>query len=103
MYKVQYLPAAHKDIREAIGYVANDLSAPTTARKLYNEINEKIETLLEYPYMYPLYLCEGNLLDEIRFLSIGNYLMFYTVKRDIIEIRRFIYKKRDIVGIKQWL
>jgi plasmid stabilization system protein ParE len=67
-------------------------------RRFYNEVSERIGSLREHPYMFPLYHDEKLSADGLRFIVIGNYLMFYAVDEDhlIISIIRILYGKREI-------
>ena len=91
-YKVHYLPAAEKDLIDILEYIRKD--NPSAALKLINEIDETISKLEEFPNMgvIPKDLRLKSL--NYRMLIIGNYLVFYTARNNIVEIRRILHGKR---------
>lgn len=91
-YDVHYLPAAEKDLTDILEYIRKD--NPSAALKLINEIDETISKLEEFPNMgvIPKDLRLKSL--NYRMLIIGNYLVFYTARNNIVEIRRILHGKR---------
>ncbi len=90
--EVRYLPAAQHDLIRILNYIKQD--NPTAALKLIAEINEVISKLEDFPNMgvTPKDLHLKSL--TYKMLVIDNYLVFYVVKDQIIEIRRIIHGKR---------
>jgi len=91
-YEIRYLPAAQQDLTDILDYIKLDnLSA---AHKLIQDIDTAISALEEFPNM-------GAPLSDMRLRSlnyraliIGNYLVFYVIKDEIVEIRRILHGKR---------
>jgi addiction module RelE/StbE family toxin len=90
--EVQYLLAAQPDLIDILNYIKQD--NPTAAHKLIQEIDEVIARLEEFPNMgvTPKDLRLKSL--NYKMLIINNYLVFYVIKDDIIEIRRIVHGKR---------
>ena len=91
-YKIEYLPIASRDIIEILEYIKTD--NPQAALQLLNELDSNISNLESFPYI-------GVVLKDFRLNRLGyrmlivdNYLVFYVVLDDVIEIRRIIYGKR---------
>jgi addiction module RelE/StbE family toxin len=91
-YEVHYLPAAQQDLIDILNYIKQD--NPTAAHMLFQEIDEAISRLEDFPKMgvTPKDLRLKSL--NYRMLVINNYLVFYVIKDDIIEIRRIVHGKR---------
>jgi toxin ParE1/3/4 len=91
-YNIYYLPATEKDLREIIEYIRID--SPTYVIKSLEQVDEAISRLEEFPFMgvKP----KDNRLQYLsyRMLIIGNYLVFYVIKDNTIEIRRILHGKR---------
>jgi addiction module RelE/StbE family toxin len=98
-YHLRYLPMAKKDITEIVTYIAEELEAPKAALNLLDELEEKINKLTSNPYAHRLYRPSMPIDTEYRLLPVKNYLIFYVVFDDIIEVHRVIYKKRDLAKI----
>jgi addiction module RelE/StbE family toxin len=91
-YRIKYLPIAQQDLIEIIDYIKKD--NPAAALKLVNEIDDEILKLEDFPFMgiTPKDLRLKSL--NYKMLVIDNYLVFYVVKEDIVEIRRVLHGKR---------
>jgi toxin ParE1/3/4 len=93
--EVHYLPAAQQDLIDILNYIKQD--SPTAAHKpiqVIQEIDEVISGLEEFPNMgvtpKDLYLKSLS----YKMLVINNYLVFYVIKDEIIQIRRIVHGKR---------
>ena len=95
MHTLVYTPLAEKDLRAINSYIAFDLKAPQTARKLLGRFETSIKHLRRFPFAYPLYRSSYPLEDEFRLMPVDNYLVFYVVLDATVEIRRIIYAGRD--------
>jgi plasmid stabilization system protein ParE len=98
-YHLRYLPMAKKDMSEIVTYIAEKLEAPKAALKFLDELEEKIQNLRLNPYVHRLYRPSMPIDTEYRLMPVKNYLVFYIVFDDIIEVHRVIYKKRDLVKL----
>ena len=87
------LPLAKIDLSEIIDYLSE--YSLNTALGQYDRIVERIKTLSQFPLS-----CEEFAVAEIRFkyrrLVVDNYLVFYVVYDDYIEIHRIVHSKRNI-------
>ena len=95
MHKITYLPLAESDLIDALDYIAYKLDAPKAARELLDEFDDKIRHIAEFPYAFELYRTDRPMIDEIRKVPVGNYVLYYAVFEDRVEIRRFLHGRRD--------
>ncbi|MEK4062482.1 MULTISPECIES: type II toxin-antitoxin system RelE/ParE family toxin [Paenibacillus] len=93
-YKLRYLTLAYLDLQDIVDYVCNELSAPDAANDLVDKFDEAISRLELFPFSGPICYNINGLKDEYRFLVVENYMVFYVVFDDIVEIRRILYGKR---------
>ncbi len=91
-YQIKYVPSAEQDLIEIIDYVLQD--DPEAAINLLNQIDESISILGYFPN-------RGTIPKDIRLQALnyrviinGNYLIFYVVFDDMVEIRRVLHAKR---------
>ena len=96
-YSLNITDIAKEDILSTVRYIANELKNPIAANALLDEI-EKHEKILEetpgiYPFVHDEYLAE----EGLKFITIKNFLLFYTVdkKNKTVNVIRFLYGRRD--------
>jgi plasmid stabilization system protein ParE len=91
-FKVLIYSAAKQDLMDIVEYM-NTIS-PEAALRQYDHIIEKISSLSDMPERCPM--CRDTLLQlkGYRVLVVDNYLVFFVVKNDLVQIRRIIYGKR---------
>ncbi|SES96240.1 type II toxin-antitoxin system RelE/ParE family toxin [Anaerobranca gottschalkii] len=94
-YEIKYLPLASKDLSNIVSYIVEELKSPKAAMDLIDALDTSISRLAQFPYSCRLYL-EKSLENEYRVLPVKNYLVFYVVKEQVVEIHRIIYAKMDI-------
>lgn len=92
-YNDGYLPIAQEDLLGIIEYIQTD--DPTAAHSFLDQVDKIISKLSYFPYM-------GSIPKDIRLmhlnyrvLIIDNYLVFYVVLEDEVEIRRILHGKRQ--------
>ena len=95
MYKLEYLPLALQDLHEITSYISDILKAPQAAMNLIDSLDNSISRLKQFPYSCKIYQTEESLDTEYRMLSVKNYLVFYVVIGESVEINRIIYAGMD--------
>ena len=96
MYRIRYLPIAQKDLQDIILYALDNLKSPKAAMDFIDALDKSILRLKEYPYSCKLYQPQELLDSEYRFLPVKNYLVFYVVTENTVEIHRIVYAKMDL-------
>ena len=94
MAKVLRKPQAEADLIEIWTFIAQD--SPTRADMLLDEIDEKLQTLAQSPFIG---IARNELGPKIRSFPIGNYVLFYQPIEDGIEIIRVLHGARDIEAL----
>lgn len=92
-YKVVIFPTAKQDLNDIVDYL-NTLS-PEAALKYYDEITEQIASLSEFPERCPRPKDLALAAKGYRYLIVRNYLVFYVVTGDTVQVRRILYGRRD--------
>lgn len=98
-YKLSYLPIFQDDLFQAVDYIMNDLKNPITADNLVNNIEKEILKRLDSPTSFEPYKSHKDRTHLYYRIYIGNYIVYYVVIGDVMEVRRLIYGKRDIPKI----
>lgn len=92
-YKIKIFPTAKQDLEEVIGYL-NTLS-PDAASKYYDLLVEEIASLSKMPERCPKPKNLALAAKGYRYLIVKNYLVFYVIIGDTVQIRRILYARRD--------
>ena len=92
-YKVRIYPAAERDLLEIVEYL-NTLS-PQVALKYYDLLTEQIASLSSMPERCPRPKDLALIAKGYRYLIVKDYLVFYKVVGDTVQIHRILYGRRD--------
>jgi len=97
VYKVRIYPTAKRDLLEIIDYL-NTLS-PEAALRYYDLLTEEIASLSTMPERCPRPKDLALAAKGYRYLVVKNYLVFYVVSGDTVQIRRILYGRRDYLSL----
>ncbi|WOC76014.1 type II toxin-antitoxin system RelE/ParE family toxin [Intestinibacillus sp. NTUH-41-i26] len=92
-YKVRIYPTAKQDMREIVQYL-NTLSQESALAN-YDLLVEKIAGLAQMPERCPQLNDLALRAKGYRYLLVKNYLVFFVVAGDTVQIRRVLYARRD--------
>ena len=94
-YKLSILPLFEEDLNEIVDYIALRLENPIAARTLVDDVEK---ALIERTYcaeaFEPYHSLRERELPYYR-IYVRNYVIYYVVKGDTMEVRRILYKGRD--------
>jgi toxin ParE1/3/4 len=92
----QYIisPEAMRDLEEIVDYYA--MYNVDAGDRLLNEFNKKCRYLMQFPLMGRSY---RQIRPYLQALPIQNYIIFYRVMNDGIQILRIIKRDRDFEAI----
>ena len=94
-----YLPLFEEDLAAAKNYIANTLKNPTAALRLIEETEKKILKRLDNPLAFEAYNSARNRSHPYYRIYVKNFTVFYVVIDNVMEVRRFIYNKRDLSNL----
>ena len=96
-YRVDVSEPAESDLRDIIRYISAQLSAPMTATKMIDVIEEAIAGLADMPQKCPPVTNERLASMGYRKLVVKNYIAFFTIdeKSKVVDIERILYARRD--------
>ena len=98
MYRLEYLPSAQADILQIDAYLYEH--SPAAADKFAESIERLTDTLLQHPFMFPVY--EDN--PYFRHMVLPyKYRLFYHLDEEtgVIKIYRILHGMRDVSGIME--
>jgi plasmid stabilization system protein ParE len=99
MYKLNFGKIFKEDVKSSVNYIKNTLQAPIAAERLKTEIKKAYKILKDTPFMYPVAPNDYLASYGFRFTMVKNYMMFYIVEENRINIVRFLYGRRDWINI----
>lgn len=92
-YKIKIFPTAKRDMEDVISYL-NTLS-PDAALRYYDLLVDEIASLAKMPERCPRPKDLALAAKGYRYLIVKNYLVFYVVAGDTVQIRRILYARRN--------
>lgn len=97
-YKVSISEQAEKDLNDIYSYIYYKLKSKVSADRIAQKLYSMMASLSEMPKRFHLYPSEPWFSRGLRFVTVGNYSVFYLVNDDAndILITRIAYGKRDI-------
>ena len=98
-YSIEYSKKSKEDLIGIKQYIKYNLQEPETASKLISKIRKSIKTLKENPEIYAIIDDDIIRKLEIRKLIVDNYIIFYRIKNDSIEIVRIMYGRRNWINL----
>ena len=98
-YRLRYLSLFEQDLASARDYIAFDLMNPTAALRLVVDTEKAILKRLKNPLAFEPYRSSKDRTHPYYRIHIRNYTVFYVMIDNVMEIRRFVYSKRDLSGI----
>lgn len=96
VYNIEYLPLAISDLFSIEEYITLELKAPLAAINLIEKLEKSILNLERFPFSGSSYKGNGQFDFEYRMLLVENYIVFYIVLENTVEIHRIICAKRNL-------
>ena len=90
------MPIFADDLNEAVRYISKTLNNPTAAENLVKDTEKAILERLKTPLAFSSFQSLKKREYQYYRINIRNFSVFYVVIDDVMEVRRFIYSKRDI-------
>lgn len=96
-YEVVVTPSAQKDLTEIKSYFTDVLK--TSSNSIFEKFLEQVKILKVHPFTYKVHQDPLLKLVGYRIIPIDNYLMFYVIKSNIVQIHRVLYAKRNYLQL----
>ena len=92
-YKVLIFPTAEQDLSDIVDYLKT--LSTDVALRYYDLLIDEIASLSEMPERCPKPRDLALAAKGYRYLIVKDYLVFYVVSGNTVEIRRIVYGRRD--------
>ena len=93
-YRINYLPIFEVDLQKTIDYISLQLRNPLAAEEFLSEIERAILVRAKAPLAFEKYAARNYHKNPYYRIYIKNYIIYYIVKEDVLEVRRLLYAKR---------
>ncbi|HJC45534.1 MAG TPA: type II toxin-antitoxin system RelE/ParE family toxin [Candidatus Faecalibacterium faecigallinarum] len=94
-YKLRFLPLFEYDLNEIVDYIAIHLKNPDAAERLVSDIEAAIQERLTCPESFEPYHSIKERQHPYYRIQVRNFMIFYVVIGDIMEVRRILYSRRN--------
>ena len=94
-YQLKIFPLAQLDMEQIFDYIAIELCNPTAAIGQINDFEKAFDNVCTFPESCP-YINNEYVKDKsLRKLIVNNYIAFYRVKDNEIQVVRVLYGMRN--------
>ena len=98
-YNLRILPLFELDLSAVCDYIEFMLQNPSAAQRLVEDADTAIRKRLDNPLAFPQYRSVRDRKQPYYRIDIRNFTVFYVVIGNVMEIRRFVYSKRNLPEI----
>lgn len=95
-YSIKYLSTFVEDLEDIIEYFTLKLNNTNAANVFLDKVEELILQRSKSPLAFEKYYSNKQRKYPYYKIIIGNYIIFYVVIGNVMEVRRIIYGKRNI-------
>lgn len=94
-YQVRYLPIFEQDLISTANYIADVLKNKNAALRLIDDVEAAILERSDNPVAFEPYRSAKKRDYPYYRIYIRNYVVYYVVIDDVMEVRRLMYGARD--------
>ena len=95
-YKLRFLPLFEDDLNEIADYIALRLKNPIAADNLVDEAQAAIRERVTCAEAFEPYRSTRERQYPYYRIFVKNYIIFYVVIGDVMEVRRIVYSRRNL-------
>ena len=98
-YNIEYSKESKEDLIRIKQYIKYNLQEPETANKLISKIRKSVKTLKDNPKIYTIIDDDVIKKLKIRKFIVDNYIVFYRIENDSVEIVRIMYGRKNWINL----
>ena len=105
IYKLRYLPLFEQDLLDTVNYISTFsviskvLKNEEAAMRLINDVETAILARLNNPVAFEQYHSRKKREYPYYRIYVRNYVIYYVVIDDVMEVRRLLYGARNIENL----
>lgn len=99
-FEVEFTEQCIEEMTKIYDYISTELKENEVAKRLINEVNEKLLDLANSPEIYMKIGIKDRLKREYHRIVVKNYVVLYTVdyEKEKVFISRMIYGRRNYLN-----
>lgn len=101
-YFLRYLPKYEEDLNGIVDYIAYKLHSPDSVMNLINKIENAILERLRCPLSFEPFQSNRKRKYSYYRIYVDNFVVYYVVIQDVMEVRRVLYKGRNVDKLIKW-
>ena len=94
-FRLEATPLSGMELEQALNYIEMQLSNPEAADKLQIDVENAVRERLSAPTSFEPVVSRVDREHPYYRIYVGNYIAFYCVIGNVMELRRFVYKGRN--------
>ena len=94
-FRLEATPLFGMELEQALNYIETQLSNPAAADKLQTDVETAVRERLSAPTSLEPVISRVDREHPYYRIYVGNYIVFYCVIGNVMELRRFVYKGRN--------
>ncbi len=98
-YHLRYLPLFEEDLQQIVDYISVQLENPDAAENLLQAVEDAIYQRTTCAEAFEPFPSNRNRQQLYYRIYVQNYIVFYVVIDDVMEIRRILYARRDMPAL----
>ena len=95
-YNLRFTETFRHDLKHIINYILYNLKNPIATLNLNKLIEKRINERLPNPTSYEVFHSAKKRKYDYYKIYVKNYIIFYVVKDNTMEVRRILYNKRNL-------
>ena len=99
MSNIRYTPEAEEDLAGIKKYISEELGSSAAAISTVAKITKRIRNLEQFPEFGARLSSVIDIVTDYRVLVCANYLAFYRIDGNDVNIIRVLYGRRDYIKI----
>jgi plasmid stabilization system protein ParE len=98
-YELRILPLFEERLQEAADYIAFHLRNPIAAENFIDAVEAAVYERLKAPEAFEPYRSKKDRKHVYYAIPVKNYLVFYAVIGNVMEVRTLVYSRRNLPDI----
>ena len=95
-YRLRYLDLFVEDLSQIVDYICRELDSPQAADSLVDAVEEAIQKRTSCAEAFERFPSKRERQHPYYRIYVRNYVIFYVVIEDVMEVRRILYHRRDL-------
>ena len=97
-YKLRFLPTFNDDLDKILDYITVTLHNPVAAENLLADIESVVESRCTCADAFEVFRTSNLAKQNYYIIYVKNYMIFYVLIDDVMEVRRILYSHRNWIG-----